>query len=77
MEYDLSSAGSLISELRHAASVNFISVRFAFVPRTCNKLADALAVLGSSCDVEIETVLSVLPAVCIRDMVANDLAPVE
>lgn len=74
--YDLTSAGSLIAEVRYAALANFISLKFAYVPRNCNKVADALAALGSRCDAETETMVSDLPD-CIRNLVANDLAPVE
>lgn len=74
--YDLSSAGNLISELLHAAHVNFQSLQFVYIPRSCNKVADTLAALGSLCGDEAETVVPVLPS-CIRVLVANDLAPVE
>ncbi|KAF8769088.1 hypothetical protein HU200_006942 [Digitaria exilis] len=75
-DYDLTTAGSLISEMRFAARVNFRSVNFAFVPRSCNKVADAQADLGSMCGTGTETVVSDLPN-CIKNLVANDLAPVE
>lgn len=74
--FDLTSAGSLISELRDAAAANFLVFKFVHVPRTCNKVADALAALGSVCDEERETVVSALTE-CISVLVTNDLAPVE
>ncbi|KAF8695879.1 hypothetical protein HU200_036755 [Digitaria exilis] len=74
--YDLTLVGSLIFELRHAVSVYFLNVKFNSVPRSCYKVADALAALGSLCELDKDTVVSVLPD-CIRTLVANDLAPNE
>lgn len=74
--YDLTTARSLISEQRDAASANFLDLKFNFVPRSCNKVADALAAAGSLCSDETETVVAVLTS-CVLNLVANDLAPVK
>lgn len=47
--YRLASSGGLICELQCLISSCFISYVISFVPRSCNKVAHALAALGCKC----------------------------
>jgi ribonuclease HI len=49
-ESDLTHEGILYREIRAFVSSNFISSNFQFCPRTCNKVAHAMAALGASQD---------------------------
>jgi hypothetical protein len=43
---DLSTAGTLVDELKFFTSTNFISFECVQIPRVCNKAAHVLAALG-------------------------------
>jgi ribonuclease HI len=73
--YDRSAAGNLIKELRGLVQSNFSSFKCVYVPRSCNAVADALAIHGCNQVMGAATVLSSLPS-CIQTLVAKDLAPV-
>uniref|UniRef100_A0A8I6YA59 RNase H type-1 domain-containing protein n=1 Tax=Hordeum vulgare subsp. vulgare TaxID=112509 RepID=A0A8I6YA59_HORVV len=47
-DYNLAPEGVLFKEIRSFASLNFNSIKYMFVPRDCNKLAHAMAVMGAN-----------------------------
>ena len=47
-EYDRSSKGVLFRDIRQFICLNFSTFAFSFAPRDCNKVAHALAALGSN-----------------------------
>lgn len=74
--YDMSSVGYLAQELRSMVDSNFQFFKFAYVPRECNRVADALAEQGVGCVMGAVSLMGSLPA-CIQTLVADDLAMVE
>ncbi|RLN28590.1 hypothetical protein C2845_PM05G17690 [Panicum miliaceum] len=69
----LSSSGGLICELQCLISSSFISYAINFVPRSCNRVAHALAALGCKCPhgdkLQWESTLT-----DVEDLVASDIA---
>ena len=67
--FDLSAVTNLVEELRSLLSFNFISWRVQQRPRSCNRVAHELAILGSVCDPDEDHVLASIPAHihCIQD----------
>jgi hypothetical protein len=74
--YDMSSVGYLAQELRSMVDSNFQFFKFAYVPRECNRVADALAKQGVGCVMGAVSLMGSLSA-CIQTLVADDLAMVE
>jgi hypothetical protein len=60
--FDLSAVTFLVGELRCLLEFNFISWRVQQRPRSCNRVAHELAILGSFCDLDEDSVLTSLPA---------------
>lgn len=58
------------------ARLNFSSFQWIAVPRTCNKVAQALAAAGCVCEEGGNPVLDPLPD-CIMELVAADCAAAE
>jgi hypothetical protein len=71
--YDFSAMTNLISELRSLVALNFISWKVQQRPRSCNRVAYELAVLGSLCDPEEKHSLISVP-VHIQSALADDSA---
>ena len=46
-EFDLATVGVIYRDIRSFILLNFSSVEFLYVPRSCNKIAHALAALGA------------------------------
>ena len=72
-DYDRSSAGGLIWEMKDLLASNFASFVVNHIPRSCNLVADSLAALGASLSVGAVPVMDSIP-ICLRELVANDLA---
>ncbi|RLM75575.1 hypothetical protein C2845_PM15G11800 [Panicum miliaceum] len=71
--YRLATAGGDILELKNFLNENFISCNVAFVPRSCNKVAHALAALGRMCPPEIDLAWNGSSSV-VEELVASDNA---
>jgi ribonuclease HI len=74
-DYDRSSAGGLIWEMKDLLASNFASIVVNQIPRSCNSVADSLAALRASLGVGAGPVMDSIP-ICIRQQVVNDLATV-
>ena len=72
-EYALSDVFCLAEELRSLLVWNFTSWRIQQHPRSCNKVAHALAALGSVCEPDEPSMLATIPAQ-IHPIIAEDLA---
>jgi hypothetical protein len=48
IEFDLALEGIIYRDIRSFVRLNFISAKFIFCPRTCNKVAHAMTALGAS-----------------------------
>ena len=71
--YRLSMFGGDILELKSFMREDFISCTMAFAPRSCNRVAHALAALGRRCLPEADLAWNSSPS-CVEDLVANDIA---
>ncbi|RLN22972.1 hypothetical protein C2845_PM07G12480 [Panicum miliaceum] len=71
--YWLAPAGGAIYELKQLIQGSFSSFDFVFAPRSCNKVAHALAALGCSCSHESVLSWDGVPS-CTADAVASDCA---
>lgn len=69
--YNMSTIGGLIKELKELCRLNLFSFSFQFKPRECNRVARALAALGSECSEEDHPIVENLPN-CISMLVADD-----
>lgn len=70
-QWCLSPAGKLIKENQELAQLNFSSFKTSAVPRTCNSVAHALAMLGCVCRDDENPLVGPLPD-CILNLVAAD-----
>lgn len=68
----------LLVELRELLHENFISAKFSFVPRTCNKVAHELSAMGAVCAVGTNPIVDDV-LVCAQNLVlvADDLLVFE
>jgi hypothetical protein len=46
-EFDLAPEGIIFRDIRSFVQLNFISFKFSYYPRACNKIAHALAAIGA------------------------------
>lgn len=72
-QWCLSPAGKLIKEIQELAQLNFSSFETSVVPRTCNYVAHALAMLGRVCRDDENPLVDPLTD-CILNLVAADCA---
>ena len=75
-DYDETTVGVLIVEIKSLVSSCFISFECSFKSRDCNKAAHELAVFGHLCNPEEEQVMSSIRE-SVYVIVANDLLTVE
>ena len=61
-DYDATSSGGLISEMKFMVQVNFHWFKCDFVPRECNRVAHVIAASGYECEKGFEQIMSSLPA---------------
>jgi hypothetical protein len=74
-EFDRSSLGGLIWELKDLLVSNFTSWSIAHNPRSCNLAPHSLAALGACLSPGADPILDSIPN-CIHSLVAKDLASV-
>lgn len=74
--WELTVTGGLIKEIQELAHLNCVAFMVSFVPRSCNGIAHALAVLGCVCGEDDDPIVNHLP-ICIQTMDAAESAVVE
>lgn len=72
-DYDATSSGGLIAEMKFLVQANFHWFKCDFVPRECNRVAHVIAASGYECEQGFEQIMSSLPA-HINVIVADDLS---
>ena len=60
-DFHLSPVALLVEELRSLLQMNFISWRVQQRPRSCNRVAHELAILGSKCEPDVDHVVAPIP----------------
>jgi hypothetical protein len=72
-DYQLSSMGGIITEIKHMKVMEFSSCCFSYCPRICNKLAHEFASLDCKLPGGVQTTWDIVPQ-SLEDMVSSDLA---
>lgn len=72
--YDLSPSGALFREIKAFVSLNFSSFKFVHCPRTCNKIAGALAAFAAKMNTDPQVVWPGGAPTFVRDLLASDVA---
>jgi hypothetical protein len=75
-DYGLAPSGMLISKIQELARLNFVAFNVNVIPRTYNRVAHALAVLGCEVSEDDISVMDIIPP-CIMPLVAADCATLE